>query len=132
MARPQVHGHDIRCLDVISNTMFASGAEEKVIRIFRATKNFTENFTAVTGLDMVIENRENIPEGAAVPALGLSNKGVYAKEGTVKAEREMVAMETYMNDHFTALNVCRIFDKNAQLMNLPQRLFSLKYCDKNF
>ena len=54
VARPQVHGHDLSCLDVISPTLFATGAEEKVIRVFRATKNFRDNYNAVT------ENEERV------------------------------------------------------------------------
>lgn len=106
VARPQVHGHPIRCLDVISNSMFASGAEEKVIRVFRATKNFRDNFAAITGTEPSGDHDTTIPEGAAVPALGLSNKAVFEKKGSVKAEREMHPQESYMCEQFTALNVC--------------------------
>jgi len=105
VARPQVHGHDIRCLDLISDSMFASGAEEKVIRVFRATKNFRDNFCAITGVKRVEENDTNLPEGAAVPALGLSNKAVFEKKGKVRGDREMQSQESYMCEQFTALNV---------------------------
>ena len=105
VARPQVHGHDIRCLDLISDTMFASGAEEKVIRVFRATKNFQDNFSAITGVKYAEDSDANLPEGAAVPALGLSNKAVFEKKGKVTADRDMKPQESYMCEQFTALNV---------------------------
>lgn len=44
IARPQVHGYDMSCLTVISAYKFASGAEEKIFRIFEAPSNFYENF----------------------------------------------------------------------------------------
>lgn len=44
MARPQVHGYDMACIAALPNFSFVSGAEEKVIRAFTATKNFLENF----------------------------------------------------------------------------------------
>ena len=116
MARPQVHGHDIRCVDLISDSMFASGAEEKVIRVFRATKNFRENFVAITGVELEWDDGENLPEGAAVPALGLSNKAVFEKSGSVKADREMQSHESYMQDQFTALNVSANWNKFPDLI----------------
>ena len=103
-ARPQVHGHDIRCMTSIESNRFASGAEEKVIRVFRSTRNFRENFEAITGYN--VGETEGEPEGAAVPALGLSNKAVFEKQGKVDADREIAAHESYMEDQFTALNVC--------------------------
>ena len=103
-ARPQVHGHDIRCMTTIESNRFASGAEEKVIRVFRSTRNFRENFEAITGYN--VGETEGEPEGAAVPALGLSNKAVFEKQGKVNADREIAAHESYMEDQFTALNVC--------------------------
>lgn len=44
IARPQVHGYDISSLAVISRYKYASGAEEKVIRIFEAPATFLDNF----------------------------------------------------------------------------------------
>uniref|UniRef100_A0A8C9MVW2 Elongator complex protein 2 n=1 Tax=Serinus canaria TaxID=9135 RepID=A0A8C9MVW2_SERCA len=50
IARPQVHGYDLRCLAMIGRFEFVSGADEKVLRVFRAPKNFIENFSNVTGI----------------------------------------------------------------------------------
>ena len=107
LARPQVHGHGLRCLALISDLSFASGAEEKVIRVFRAPRNFHKNFEKLTGVTLDSNELEGVPEGAAVPALGLSNKAIFDESGTVTADREIShgAHETYMSQQFTALNL---------------------------
>jgi len=86
---------------------FASGAEEKVIRVFRAPRNFHTNFEKLTGVTLDANELEGVPEGAAVPALGLSNKAIFDESGTVTADREIShgAHETYMSQQFTALNL---------------------------
>uniref|UniRef100_A0A8D0SXE4 Elongator complex protein 2 n=2 Tax=Sus scrofa TaxID=9823 RepID=A0A8D0SXE4_PIG len=80
IARPQIHGYDLKCLAMISRFQFVSGADEKVLRVFSAPRNFVENFCIITGqsLNHVLGNQEgDLPEGATVPALGLSNKAVF-------------------------------------------------------
>uniref|UniRef100_A0A8C8BB05 Elongator complex protein 2 n=1 Tax=Otus sunia TaxID=257818 RepID=A0A8C8BB05_9STRI len=62
IARPQVHGYDMRCLAMIGRFQFVSGADEKVLRVFRAPKNFIENFSNITG----IPQSSDLPEGATV------------------------------------------------------------------
>lgn len=81
MARPQVHGYDMTCITVIGRHKFASGADEKVLRAFQAPKNFLENFSRLCGGNPIETDPENktLPEGASVPALGLSNKAVFEK-----------------------------------------------------
>ena len=105
----KVHGHGIRCLSCISDASFVSGAEEKVIRVFRAPRNFHSNFKTLTGvsLDETGRESENVPEGAAVPALGLSNKAIFDKEGTVSADRiiDGAAHESYMSQQFTSIEL---------------------------
>ncbi|PNJ80778.1 ELP2 isoform 5 [Pongo abelii] len=80
IARPQIHGYDLKCLAMINRFQFVSGADEKVLRVFCAPRNFVENFCAITGqsLNHVLCNQDSdLPEGATVPALGLSNKAVF-------------------------------------------------------
>ncbi|ELW64588.1 Elongator complex protein 2 [Tupaia chinensis] len=80
IARPQIHGYDLKCLAMINRFQFVSGADEKVLRVFSAPRNFVENFCAITGqsLNHVLCNHDSdLPEGATVPALGLSNKAVF-------------------------------------------------------
>lgn len=77
IARPQVHGYDMQCLSMLSRYRLASGADEKVIRIFSAPRQFMETFQKLCKLE---ENKEmcvSLPVGASVPALGLSNKAVF-------------------------------------------------------
>lgn len=49
IARPQIHGYDLKCLAMISRFQFVSGADEKVLRVFSAPRNFVENFCIITG-----------------------------------------------------------------------------------
>ena len=79
MARPQIHGYDLKCIDSIGQTQFISGADEKVLRVFdepRATANL---------LDTLCEIHSNIeqifPDAAQIPVLGLSNKAVELEAG---------------------------------------------------
>lgn len=48
IARPQIHGYDLKCLAMINRFQFVSGADEKVLRVFSAPRNFVENFCAIT------------------------------------------------------------------------------------
>ena len=48
VARPQVHGYDLNCLTMMPNHRLASGADEKMVRVFEATKNFIENVASIT------------------------------------------------------------------------------------
>ncbi|KAM6219987.1 elongator complex protein 2 isoform 4-T4 [Rhynchocyon petersi] len=80
IARPQIHGYDLKCIAMINRFQFVSGADEKVLRVFSAPRNFVENFCAITGhsLSHILGNQDSdLPEGATVPALGLSNKAVF-------------------------------------------------------
>ncbi|XP_053624661.1 elongator complex protein 2 [Plodia interpunctella] len=77
IARPQVHGYDLSSLAMLPNNCFASSAEEKVVRIFKAPNNFLTNFKNITGVELEVEDSKS-PEGASVPSLGLSNKAVFA------------------------------------------------------
>uniref|UniRef100_A0A2K5DPJ5 Elongator complex protein 2 n=1 Tax=Aotus nancymaae TaxID=37293 RepID=A0A2K5DPJ5_AOTNA len=80
IARPQIHGYELKCLTMINRFQFVSGADEKVLRVFSAPRNFVENFCAITGQslnDVLCNQDSDLPEGATVPALGLSNKAVF-------------------------------------------------------
>ncbi|KAI9338797.1 WD40-repeat-containing domain protein, partial [Obelidium mucronatum] len=76
IARPQIHGYDLHCLAMIHPYGFVSGADEKVIRVFEASRTFLESLEHISGVKEGQEIHEKLPIGAAVPALGLSNKAI--------------------------------------------------------
>ena len=49
ISRPQIHGYDMQCLAMVGRFQFVSGADEKVLRAFRAPRNFVENFANISG-----------------------------------------------------------------------------------
>jgi len=87
LGRPQVHGHDIECVTFLRDFQFASGAEEKVIRVFDAPQSFLQSFSNIAGVEMPSKLFESRALTAVVPALNLSNKAVF--EG-----QEAAAVET--------------------------------------
>ena len=52
IARPQVHGYDMTCMAMLGRYRFASGADEKVARIFEAPRNFLENLMSLCRVDV--------------------------------------------------------------------------------
>ncbi|GAB1600873.1 elongator complex protein 2-like [Argonauta hians] len=101
VARPQVHGYDLQCIAVLHRYKFVSGADEKVLRVFNAPKNFIENFCNISKLDIEkeLKNKEVslVAQGASVPALGLSNKAIYCTEKTGETEEKE---ESHPNDQY--------------------------------
>ncbi|XP_059365685.1 elongator complex protein 2 isoform X1 [Carassius carassius] len=81
ISRPQIHGYDMQCLTMVGRFQFVSGADEKVLRVFKAPRNFVENFANIscTSMEKLLGCNEiaDLPEGASTPALGLSNKAVF-------------------------------------------------------
>ncbi|NXG38035.1 ELP2 protein, partial [Dromaius novaehollandiae] len=102
IARPQVHGYDMRCLAMIGRFQFVSGADEKVLRVFCAPKNFVENFSNISGIPMgklCYHQSSDLPEGATVPALGLSNKAVFEGDMAVQPAEDEETFNTISNQH---------------------------------
>ncbi|XDV34745.1 hypothetical protein PO909_004873 [Leuciscus waleckii] len=81
ISRPQIHGFDMQCLTMVGRFQFVSGADEKVLRVFKAPRNFVENLANIscTSLEKLLGCNDiaDLPEGASTPALGLSNKAVF-------------------------------------------------------
>lgn len=78
LARPQIHGYDLNCLDTIGHTQFVSGGDEKLLRVFdepRATAGLLQTLCKIRTL-----GRKEMPEAAEIPVLGLSNKAIEQKE----------------------------------------------------
>lgn len=74
IARPQVHGYDMSCLVMLSPYMYASGAEEKVVRVFTATSAFKNRLGLLTNVE---DFNFITAHGATVPSLGLTNKATF-------------------------------------------------------
>ena len=101
MARPQIHGYEMKSVSMLSGNYFASGGDEKVVRAFEAPKNFIENFTNLSG--QTLGNLLDAPQGAAVPALGLSNKAVFSVENQVVKEKSR--NDQYIDNLFQNLSL---------------------------
>lgn len=78
MARPQIHGYDLNCIDTLGDKQFVSGADEKLLRVFdepKAVAQVLQNLAGIKAGDI-----EGMPDAANVPVLGLSNKAVETEE----------------------------------------------------
>ncbi|XP_048466977.1 elongator complex protein 2 isoform X2 [Rhincodon typus] len=127
IARPQIHGYDMQCLAIIGRFQFVSGADEKVLRVFTATKNFVENFSSITctPLENLLSNSVNdeIPEGASVPALGLSNKAVFQGDLAANASKmdqsalPLNAADQYPQTYFQPINLTEPPSEDHLLQN---------------
>ena len=81
MARPQIHGYDLNCVDSIGQSQFVSGADEKLLRVFDEPRATADVLKTLCGIHANAE--QNLPIAANVPVLGLSNKVI---EGAAGAE----------------------------------------------
>lgn len=77
IARPQIHGYDMKCIAILNKYKYVSGAQEKVSRVFGAPKSFYNSLTCISNLNKDENTLDELPVGATVPVLGLSNKAVY-------------------------------------------------------
>lgn len=79
MARPQIHGYDLNCIDSLSSTSFVSGADEKLMRVFTEPKAVARMLNRLTGTSSTMSSSDfdSLPADAAnIPVLGLSNKAI--------------------------------------------------------
>lgn len=77
LARPQVHGHELNCVVSIDFCKFATGAEEKTVRLYGATQFFINNFGYLSNdvAEVVKLTYKDLPKHGRLPALGLSIRG---------------------------------------------------------
>ncbi|OTA99220.1 hypothetical protein M426DRAFT_68287 [Hypoxylon sp. CI-4A] len=76
IARPQIHGYDLNCIDSLGNSKFVSGADEKLMRVFDEPKAVAKLLSRLC--DIGNEDVEAMPDAANMPVLGLSNKAIDA------------------------------------------------------
>lgn len=88
LARPQIHGYDLNCIDTMRDFRFVSGADEKLLRVFDEPKGTAELLRRLCGVKKTVERE--LPEAANIPVLGLSNK---AAEGPLKPPAENLAYQ---------------------------------------
>ncbi|EME27932.1 Elongator complex protein 2 [Galdieria sulphuraria] len=88
IARPQVHGHDIFTVGFVreDGLELISGAEEKVIRIFRAPRPFVAQCRQLFSSEnshfdnYSLEAEENAAVVVDMAALGLTNKAIFSQD----------------------------------------------------
>ncbi|KNC51579.1 uncharacterized protein AMSG_12072 [Thecamonas trahens ATCC 50062] len=103
VGRPQIHGFDLTAAVVVPHTAYTlvSGAEEKIPRVFRAPRTFLAGLNRLCGTELAIDDQ--LPLGANVPALGLSNKAVV--DGGESACADAGNFESEMPVPFAAVEV---------------------------
>lgn len=79
-SRPQIHGYDLNCIDVISHSQFISGADEKLLRVFSQPRAVACILRKLCGIQD--HGQETLPSAAGIPVLGLSNKAVNEDESS--------------------------------------------------
>ncbi|XP_051926545.1 elongator complex protein 2 [Hippocampus zosterae] len=113
VARPQIHGYDMQCLAALGRFRFVSGADEKVLRVFQAPRNFVENFANISGMSreelLASGDCAQLPEGASTPALGLSNKAVFQGDPAASnkggEEKFSGVSDQYRESYFHPINM---------------------------
>lgn len=76
-ARPQIHGYDMICIASLSDTRFISAGDEKILRSFDEPRGVASILNKFCSIDI---DYQSMPESAALPALGLSNKATAAED----------------------------------------------------
>jgi elongator complex protein 2 len=74
MARPQIHGYDLNCIDTLGESKFVSGADEKLLRIFKEPKSVADLLQKLCAIKS--SDDQDMPDAANMPVLGLSNKAI--------------------------------------------------------
>ena len=67
----------MKCISILNKYKYVAGAQEKVARVFAAPKSFYNSFTCIANLSQDEITLDELPVGATVPVLGLSNKAVF-------------------------------------------------------
>lgn len=112
MARPQIHGYDLNCIDSLGSSQFVSGADEKLLRVFsepKAVANLLQKLCGFSGSHV-----EDMPDAANMPVLGLSNKAIEA----VEDDQEVMNPRSNTNDR-DALDPASIVHKSTLDISHP-------------
>lgn len=112
LGRPQIHGYDLKCCAFLDRFKFVSGADEKLLRVFEAPKIFLNNLHKLC-LDesylKLVQESTTMPQGASIPALGLSNKAVFDEEKkattSTETDKKSLADELYKEVYFNVIDL---------------------------
>ena len=101
MARPQIHGYDLSCIDSLAQSYFVSGADEKLLRVFEEPRGTAQMLGRLCGISAPVG--KTLPLTARIPALGLSNKAIDVEDLEVLTTGEglgnqRLALRTSSND----------------------------------
>jgi len=91
IARPQIHGYDMKAIVMLDRYKYASGAQEKVVRVFSAPRSFYNSFSCISNIEASNQEVTELPLGATVPVLGLSNKAVYQDDIASWSEEKLAS-----------------------------------------
>jgi elongator complex protein 2 len=118
-ARPQIHGYDLNCIDVISEETFISGADEKPLRVFQEPAIVADILYRLCDADKPASNF--LPESANIPVLGLSNQAIQAVEGeSVLAEETDETGTTGINRSIVSYDHAPLEDHLAKHLLWPE------------
>ena len=119
MARPQIHGYDLSCIDSISQTRFISGADEKILRVFDEPRVTDELLQSLCGNDT--NSEKNLSDAAGIPVLGLSNKAVETEKSIPDGHVDCESSVTAVDGQTLHLNRPPLEDHLAQHTLWPER-----------
>ncbi|KAI0977437.1 WD40-repeat-containing domain protein [Xylaria arbuscula] len=94
MARPQIHGYDLNCIDTLGGSQFVSGADEKLMRVFDEPKAVAKLLGRLCGISGGSAAVDAMPDAANMPVLGLSNKAIEAVDDDAEIENNSANPET--------------------------------------
>lgn len=95
MARPQIHGYDLNCIDSLGATRFVSGADEKLLRVFDEPKSVATLLKKLSNINS--SSIEQMPDAANMPVLGLSNKAIEENDSAAQAEDKITGQKLDLN-----------------------------------
>ncbi len=87
-SRPQIHGYDLNCITAVSARQVCSGADEKLLRVFNEPRDIANMLHRLCGIPLPVA-MEHMPDTAAIPVLGLSNKAVDEGREDMNGEEEL-------------------------------------------
>lgn len=108
MARPQIHGYDLYCIACLGNSQFVSGAEEKLLRVFKQPKANRKLMSKLCGLNITDDDEDEVPDAANMPLLGLSNKKIEVSADTVndiEVENSQEVLDSKLDYFVNKLNL---------------------------